>query len=66
MENLGRMGIQVAKQSLGNRVSFASSIMHGLGVIESDPRSTAADEINALVREIKKNKAFKSDTTKAA
>lgn len=66
IDNLGRMGIQVAKQSLGNRVSFASSIMHGLGVVESDPRSTAAQEINALVKEIKKNKAFKLDGTKAA
>ena len=66
IDNLGRMGIQVAKQSLGNRVSFASSIMHGLGVVEADPRSTAAQEINALVKEIKKNKSFKLDGTKAA
>lgn len=66
MDNLARMGIQVAKQSLGNRVSFASSIMHGLGVIESDPRSLAADEINTLIKEIKKNKALKSPTTQVA
>ncbi len=61
MDKLGTMGIQVARQSLGNRVSFASSIMKGLGVIESDPRSTAADEMRTLVKEIKRNKAFKTN-----
>ena len=61
MDKLGTMGIQVARQSLGNRVSFASSIMKGLGVIESDPRSTAADEMRTLVKEIKRNKAFKAN-----
>jgi chromosome partitioning protein len=65
MEKLGKMGIQVAKQSLGNRVSFASSIMNGLGVIESDPRGTAADEIRALLKEIKKNKVFKPNSKAA-
>lgn len=65
MDKLGRMGIQVAKQSLGNRVAFASSIMHGLGVVESDPSSLAADEIRALLKEIKKNKAIKSDSKAA-
>jgi chromosome partitioning protein len=65
MEKLGSMGIQVAKQSLGNRVSFASSIMKGLGVAESDPRSTAADEILALVTEIKHSKAFKMESKAA-
>jgi len=66
MDKLDKMGIQVAKQSLGNRVSFASSIMQGLGVIESDPRSLAAEEIHALLKEIKKNKAIKIDKSKAA
>ena len=65
MEKLSGMGIQVAKQSLGNRVSFASSMMQGLGVVESDPRSLAADEMRALMKDIKKNKAFKT-ATKAA
>lgn len=59
MEKLDGMGIQVAKQTLGNRVAFAASIMRGLGVIESDPRGTAADEIHSLVKELKKHKAFK-------
>lgn len=66
MEKLEAMNIEVARQTLGNRVSFASSIMQGLGVVESDPRSTAADEIRALVKEIKKSKVFKDLSSKAA
>jgi chromosome partitioning protein len=65
MEKLSGMGIQVAKQSLGNRVVFASSVMKGLGVVEFDPRSTAADEMRSLLKDIKKSKAFKSDTKAA-
>lgn len=65
MDKLSGMGIQVAKQSLGNRVVFASSVMKGLGVVEFDPRSTAADEMRSLLKDIKKSKAFKS-STKAA
>jgi hypothetical protein len=52
-------------QSLGNRVVFASSVMKGLGVVEFDPRSTAADEMRSLLKDIKKSKAFKSDTKAA-
>lgn len=65
MDKLEKMNIQVARQYLGNRVSYASSIMKGLGVVESDPRSTAAEEMWNLIKEIKKNKAFKSDTRAA-
>ena len=65
MEKLDKMGIQVSKQSLGNRVSFASSIMHGLGVIESDPKSLAAEEVRLLLKEVKKHKVFK-DNSRAA
>lgn len=60
MDKLDAMNIQVARQTLGNRVSFASSILHGLGVIESDPRSTAAEEMAGLLSEIKKHKIFKA------
>jgi len=38
--------------SLGNRVAFASSMIDGLGVVESDKRSAAAREIKALAKEI--------------
>lgn len=40
------------KSTLGNRVAFASSMIDGLGVIESDKRSSAATEIKALAKEI--------------
>ena len=66
MDKLDKMNIQVARQTLGNRVSFASSIMQGLGVIEFDPRGVAAAEMQALMKEIKKSKAFKDSASKAA
>jgi chromosome partitioning protein len=53
MDKLSDMKIMVAKQTLGNRVSFASSIMKGLGVIEQDPRSVAAHEILSLWGHVK-------------
>ncbi|PZP56204.1 MAG: cobyrinic acid a,c-diamide synthase [Micavibrio aeruginosavorus] len=62
MDKLEGMGIPVSHQALGNRVSFAASIMMGLGVVEYEPRSTAADEIRGLINEIQKQKPI----TKAA
>ncbi len=56
MDKLEATGIPVSHQALGNRVSFAASIMMGLGVVEYEPRSTAADEIRGLIREIEKQK----------
>ncbi len=38
--------------TLGNRVAFPSSMIDGLGVIESEKRSAAAREIKALAKEI--------------
>ncbi|SCA54978.1 ATPase involved in chromosome partitioning [Candidatus Terasakiella magnetica] len=40
------------KSTLGNRVAFASSMIDGLGVVESEKRSTATTEIKALAKEI--------------
>ncbi len=45
-------GMPVAKTALGNRSAFAASMMDGKGVVETQPRSTAADEIRALAGEI--------------
>lgn len=59
MEKLEGMGIPVSHQALGNRVPYAASIMLGLGVVEYDPKSTAADEIRNLVKEIQKQKALR-------
>jgi len=44
--------VPVANAVLGNRVAFASSIMEGKGVVESNPRHTATKEIRALAEEI--------------
>ncbi len=40
------------KATLGNRVAFASSMIDGYGVVESDKRSAAAIEVKALAKEI--------------
>lgn len=49
---LARLGPPVAQASLGNRAAFAASMMAGRGVVETAPRSTAADEIRALATEV--------------
>lgn len=58
-DKLSGMNIQLAKTSLGNRVSFASSMLQGLGVTEFEPRGSAAEEIKALLKEIKRHKELK-------
>ncbi len=58
IERLNNMNINVSHQTLGNRVAYSGSIMEGLGVVESDPRGTAADEIRKLIAEIGRHKAF--------
>lgn len=58
MDKLESMGIPVSHQALGNRVPYAASIMVGLGVVEYDPKSLAADEMRALVAEIQKQKVI--------
>jgi chromosome partitioning protein len=66
MDKLEDMNIPVSRQTLGNRVAFSSSIMQGLGVVESEPSSAAAQEVKALLSEILKQKAFKGATSKVA
>ena len=46
--------LKVAKNSLGNRVAFAASLMEGKGVTEAEPSSSAAKEIRALAKELEK------------
>ena len=60
MDKLEAMRINVARQALGNRVAYAGSVMAGLGVVEYDPRSTAAKEMRALVAEINRQKSVAS------
>jgi chromosome partitioning protein len=42
----------VAQTVLGNRSAFAASMMDGKGVVETQPKGTAAEEILQLAREI--------------
>jgi chromosome partitioning protein len=49
---LAEKELPVAQATIGNRVAFAESMLEGLTVLESDPRSTAAAEIDALKQEI--------------
>ena len=52
MEILGKEKLPLAVAELGNRQAFAASLMEGLGVVESEPSSLAAEEIVALANEI--------------
>ncbi len=45
-------GLETAVAALGNRVAYAASLIEGRGVVESDPRAKAADEIRALADEV--------------
>lgn len=49
---LDAMELEVTKARLGNRQAYASSMMKGLGVVETSGRSLAAREIEALADEI--------------
>ena len=44
--------VGLAGSRFGNRVIFAGSLMHGLGVTEAAPSGLAADEVRALAKEI--------------
>lgn len=46
------LGAEVAETTIGSRTAFAASMMEGLGVVETAPRSKAAAEILALADEI--------------
>jgi chromosome partitioning protein len=49
---LAEQELPVAQATIGNRVAFAESMLEGLTVLESNPRSAAAAEIEALRQEI--------------
>ena len=49
---LAEQEFPVAQATIGNRIAFAASMLEGLTVLESDPRSAAAAEIRALAEEI--------------
>lgn len=45
-------GMPLARATLGNRSAFAASMMAGRGVVETQPKGTAAAEIRALAAEV--------------
>lgn len=49
---LRRDGSPVLNTTLGNRTAFAAAFAEGLGVTEAAPRTTAADELRALLAEL--------------
>lgn len=59
-EKLNELDVTTAKTMLGNRISYASSLMEGKGVVETESASNAAvKEIKALVKELMKHEAVK-------
>ena len=53
-ERIAALGVAVAKSTIGNRTSFAASMLEGKGVIETAPGSKARTEIMSLAIEITK------------
>ncbi len=51
---IAELGADVAESTIGNRISFAASMMEGRGVVETAPKSKAALEMLALADEITK------------
>ena len=49
---IAREGFTALSARLGNRQAFVNSLARGLGVVESEPKSTASLEVRALVDEI--------------
>jgi chromosome partitioning protein len=49
---IAELGCPAMQASLGNRLAFAAAVGRGLGVVESEPRSAAADEARALADEL--------------
>ena len=52
VQALRELGAQRCEHMLGARTAFAQSVAQGLGVVESEPRSQAAEETRALAAEI--------------
>ncbi len=49
---IAELGAAIAHSTLGSRTAFAATMMDGLGVAETAPRTKAAEEIAALAAEI--------------
>jgi chromosome partitioning protein len=69
IEEAQLLGAEVSEQTIGSRVAFQSSLAEGMGVVETEPYSDAAKEIDALAAEVLKRakaKSKKSAFSKAA
>jgi chromosome partitioning protein len=49
---IGELGAEALAHQLGNRQAFVSSVAQGLGVVESEPRSSAAEEVRSLAEDV--------------
>ncbi len=56
-EAVGKLGHKVARNSFGSRVAYASSIGEGSTVLETEPSSLAAEEAEAVAREVARRAA---------
>ena len=52
LQSLADRGYAALSARLGNRQAFVASLGRGLGVVESEPRSAAAEEVRALLAEV--------------
>jgi len=52
LESIAERGYAALSARLGNRQAFITSLGRGLGVVESEPRSAAAHEVEALCAEV--------------
>lgn len=50
--DIAARGLPALRSEVGNRTAFALAFAEGLGVIETEPRSPAAEELRALVDEL--------------
>jgi len=50
--DIAARGLPALRSELGNRTGFALAFAEGLGVVEAEPRSPAADEMRALLAEL--------------
>jgi chromosome partitioning protein len=51
-ERIDALGAAIAETTIGNRTSLAASMLEGRGVIETEPRGKAAEEMIRLMDEI--------------
>lgn len=49
---IGELGVEALATELGNRQAFLNSVSQGLGVLESEPKSAAAEEVRALAEDL--------------